>query len=108
MTKLTSTLIAVAGLALSGSALPGCAPPASAKAPETAGQYIDDLVITTKVKAAFLEESSLKSFEIGVKTYKDVVQLSGFVDSARSVQLAGQLASRVKGVSIVKNNLIVK
>jgi osmotically-inducible protein OsmY len=105
MAKLTLTIIAAAGLALSAIASLG---PASIRADETAGQYIDNSVITTKVKAAILEEPSLKSFQISVKTNKDIVQLSGFVDSARSVRRAGEVASGVKGVSSVRNDLIVK
>jgi osmotically-inducible protein OsmY len=94
-----------AGLALSGTAFLGCG---SARTEESTGEYIDNSVITTKVKAAMLEDSSLKSLGIGVKTYKDIVQLSGFVDTAESARRAGKLASGVKGVSSVKNDLIVK
>lgn len=75
---------------------------------ESTGQYIDDSVITTKVKAAILEEKSLKSLQINVKTYKGQAQLSGFVDSAQSVIKAGEVAGRVKGVEDVKNDLLVK
>jgi osmotically-inducible protein OsmY len=65
---------------------------------ESTGQYIDDSVITTNVKAAILDEPSLKVFQISVKTYQGVVQLSGFVDSAQSVKKAGEVAGRVEGV----------
>lgn len=75
---------------------------------ESTGQYIDDSVITTKVKAAIFDESTLKTFQINVKTFKGVVQLSGFVDSAQSVTKAGQIAGSVEGVTEVKNDLIVK
>ena len=75
---------------------------------ESTGQYIDDSVITTKVKAAIFDESTLKTFQISVKTFKGVVQLSGFVDSAQSVTKAGQIAGSVEGVTEVKNDLIVK
>ena len=50
----------------------------------------------------------MRTAQIGVTTYKDTVQLSGFVDSARNVRRAGELAAGVKGVSSVKNDLIVK
>ena len=72
------------------------------------GQIVDDSVITTKVKAAILEEPSLKTLQISVETYKGVVQLSGFVDSSQSVKKAGEVAGRVAGVVSVKNNLTVK
>ncbi len=72
------------------------------------GEYIDDSVITTKVKAAILDEPTLKVMQINVETFKGEVQLSGFVDSAQSVQKAGEVARGVKGVKSVKNNLIVK
>jgi osmotically-inducible protein OsmY len=105
MAKLTLTIVTAAGLALSGTAFLGCA---STRTHESAGEYIDDSVITTKVKAAILEEPSLKYFQISVKTYKGIVQLSGFVDSEQAVRRAGQVASDVQGVSSVRNDLIVK
>ncbi len=75
---------------------------------ESTGQYIDDSVITAKVKAAILDEPSLKVFQINVETYQGVVQLSGFVDSAQSVKKAGEVAGSVAGVKEVKNDLVVK
>ena len=75
---------------------------------ESTGQYIDDSVITTKVKAGILDEEKLKSLQINVKTFKGVVQLSGFVDSMQSVTRAGEVARRVEGVKDVKNDLVVK
>ncbi len=75
---------------------------------ESTGEYVDDSVITTKVKALLAEDNLLKSFEIGVETYKGIVQLSGFVDSQQAVDKAGEIARSVKGVTSVKNNLNVK
>ncbi|MGD0276711.1 MAG: BON domain-containing protein [Syntrophales bacterium] len=75
---------------------------------ESAGNYIDDSVITTKVKSLLAADDFLKSFQIGVETYKGTVQLSGFVDSQKSVDKAGEIVRRVEGVKSVKNNLIVK
>lgn len=75
---------------------------------ESTGQYVDDSVITTKVKTAIFNEPTLKSFQINVKTYKAVVQLSGFVDSSQNVTKAGEVAGAVEGVVSVKNDLIVK
>ena len=75
---------------------------------ESTGEYVDDSVITTKVKALLANDDFLKSFQISVETHKGVVQLSGFVNSESAVNKAGQIASSVKGVSSVKNDLIVK
>lgn len=85
--------------------LAGCA--ATAKS-ESTGQYIDDTVITTRVKTAILEHPALKSAEINVETYKGVVQLSGFVSSPDKVNIAMQAARDVKGVTSVKNDMRLK
>ncbi len=81
---------------------------ASTSKQESAGEYVDDSVITTKVKSLLAGDDFLKSFQIGVETYKGVVQLSGFVDSQRAVDKAVQIARSVKGVSSVKNSLVIK
>lgn len=75
---------------------------------ESTGAYLDDSVITTKVKAAVLNEPTLKSAEINVETYKGVVQLTGFVSSQASINKAAEIARSVKGVTSVKNDMIVK
>jgi osmotically-inducible protein OsmY len=75
---------------------------------ESTGQYVDNSVITTKVKAAIFKEPSLKTLQINVKTYKAVVQLSGFVDSKQSITRAGEIARGVEGVESVENDLVVK
>ena len=71
---------------------------------ESTGEYLDDSLITTKVKAAILAEPSLKVTQINVETYKGVVQLSGFVDSADAARKAVEVARSVKGVTDVKND----
>jgi hyperosmotically inducible protein len=81
---------------------------ASTSKQEGAGEYVDDSVITTKVKTMLANDDFLKSFEITVETYKGTVQLSGFVDSQKAIDKAGEIASSVKGVKSVKNNLNVK
>lgn len=86
-------------------ALAACA---STRTHESTGEYVDDSTITTKVKALLAEDDFLKSFQIGVETYKGVVQLSGFVNSQQAVSKAGEITRSVKGVRSVKNNLIVK
>jgi len=72
------------------------------------GEYVDDSVITTKVKSMLAADDFLKSFQISVETYKGIVQLSGFVGSQQAVDTAGEIARSVKGVTSVKNNLNVK
>jgi len=75
---------------------------------EGTGEYVDDSVITAKVKAAIFNEPTLKSAEINVETFKGVVQLSGFVSSVANINKAIELARSVKGVSAVKNSMRVK
>jgi osmotically-inducible protein OsmY len=81
---------------------------ASTPKQSSTGEYIDDSVITTKVKALLAEDNFLKSFEISVETYKGTVQLSGMVASQNAVDQAVQIARGVAGVKSVKNDLIVK
>lgn len=83
----------------------GCA---SSPTQKSAGDYVDDSVITTKVKAALFDEPTLKSFEFKVKTYKGTVQLSGFVRSDRDIDKAITIARGVPGVSSVKNDMELK
>jgi osmotically-inducible protein OsmY len=81
---------------------------ASTSKQESTGEYVDDSVITTKVKSLLAADDFLKSFQISVETYKGVVQLSGFVNSQKAVDKAGEIVRSVKGVKSIKNNLIVK
>jgi hyperosmotically inducible protein len=81
---------------------------ASTPKQESTGEYVDNSVITTKVKALLAEDDFLKSFQISVETYKGIVQLSGFVNSQQAVNKAGQIAKSVQGVKSVRNDLIVK
>lgn len=75
---------------------------------ESTGQYMDDSVITTKVKTAIFNEPDLKSAEINVETFKGVVQLSGFVSSQASINKALQVARAVGGVKSVQNEMHIK
>ena len=100
-----SKYLSAAFLALTLLTAVGCA---STSKSEGTGEYIDDTVITSKVKAAILGESTLKSAEINVETFKGVVQLSGFVSSPAAASKAVELARAVKGVSSVKNDMRVK
>jgi len=83
----------------------GCA---STSTKEGTGEYVDDTVITTKVKAAIFNEPTLKSMEINVETFKGAVQLSGFVKSQADINRAVDVARGVKGVSSVKNDMRIK
>ena len=86
-------------------ALAGCV---STPTTEGTGAYVEDTVITTKVKAVILNEPSLKSREINVETFKGIVQLSGFVSSEADAMRAVEVARTVKGVMSVKNDMRVK
>lgn len=83
----------------------GCA---STETQSGTGEYIDDTVITTKVKTAIFNDSTLKSSEINVETFKGVVQLSGFVTSEEDTETAVRLAREVKGVKSVNNDMQLK
>jgi hypothetical protein len=103
MTGLNRILAILAALAMAVTL--GCASTAKS---EGTGEYVDDTVITAKVKTAILGESTLKSSEINVETFKGVVQLSGFVNSKSDVNKAVVVAQNVKGVKSVKNDMRVK
>ena len=81
---------------------------ATTHAQESTGEYVDDSVITAKVKALLAEDDFLKSFQISVETNKGTVELSGSVDSRDAVNKAGEIARGVEGVISVKNNLMLK
>jgi len=83
----------------------GCA---ATRTQESTGEYVDDSTITAKVKAAIFDDPALKVLQINVETFKGVVQLSGFVNSAEIRSRAAVVASRVSGVKSVKNNIVVK
>jgi osmotically-inducible protein OsmY len=99
--KIASTLIA----ALMLTSVVGCA---STAQQESTGQYFDDTVITTSVKAAILNDPSLKVAEINVETFKGVVQLSGFVRSQENMTTAINVTRGVNGVKSVKNDMRLK
>ena len=99
--RIVSSLLA----ALMLTTVVGCA---STSKQESVGEYVDDSVITTGVKAAILNEPTLKVSEINVETFKGVVQLSGFVAAADSVATASTVARSVKGVKSVKNDIRLK
>lgn len=102
MTKRVATAIFTATVAFT---IVGCS---STGTRESTGEYVDDSVITGKVKAAIFNEPTLKATEINVETYKGDVQLSGFVAQPQDAQKAAEVARGVKGVSSVKNDIRVK
>jgi osmotically-inducible protein OsmY len=99
--KRLSTLVLAAVLV---SAL-GCT---STPTRESAGEYMSDSWITTKVKAALVEDSQVKATEVNVETYKGTVQLSGFVSSDAAMQQAVRLARGIQGVTSVKNDMRIR
>ena len=104
MTSIVRKLASLVGVLFVAMAL-GCA---STAKQEGTGEYIDDTVITGKVKAAIFNEPTLKSAEINVETFKGIVQLSGFVSSAANESTAMRVASNVAGVKSVKNDMRLK
>ena len=104
MRNITRKLLSLAGALLMATAL-GCA---STAKQEGTGEYVDDTVITGKVKAAILQEPTLKSAEINVETFKGTVQLSGFVSSVAAEKTAMTVARNIEGVRSVKNYMRLK
>jgi len=100
MKKLITACFLAASLLLSG-----CTATATQ---ESTGEYIDNTVITTKVKAALFDAKGLDATGITVKSYKGTVQLSGFVKTQKEVKEANMVARKVKGVKKVENDLLVK
>ena len=75
---------------------------------EGTGEYVDDSLITSKVKAAFAADPTVKATQVNVETFKGTVQLSGFVDSRESAEKAVEIARGVKGVKSVKNDTVIR
>ena len=103
--KLLGKYLSALLLALTMITAVGCA---STPRQESTGEYIDDSVITAKVKASILDQPTLKVFEIKVDTFKGVVHLSGFVNSPDAVSKAADVARGVAGVKSVQNDLRLK
>ena len=83
----------------------GCA---SSPTRESTGEYVDDSTITAKVKAALVKDPIVKALDVKVETFKGAVQLSGFVNTETEKTQAGSLAAAVRGVTAVKNDIVVK
>ena len=99
----TATLLLAACMA--GTVVVGCS---GTPTQESAGQAVDDGVVTAKVKAALVADPVTKAHQINVETFKGTVQLSGFVDSRESAQKAVEIARGVKGVKSVKNDTVIR
>ena len=82
--------------------------PVAACSGESAGEYVDDSVISNTVRAKLLDDSDLNIFQIDVTTLQGEVQISGFVESQADKDRAGQVARGVDGVREVHNNLVVR
>jgi osmotically-inducible protein OsmY len=104
MHKLTWLRSAMMALTVSAS-IAACAP---MQGRETAGEYVDDAAITAKIKAELVRDRDLPATQIRVETMQNVVQLSGFVDTATQKAKAGQVARQIQGVKDVKNDIIVR
>jgi hyperosmotically inducible periplasmic protein len=74
---------------------------------DTVHEYVDDATITAKVKAVFAKDKFVKGYEISVRTDHGVVDLTGNVKSKQESDRATKLATRVKYVTAVHNNLTV-
>lgn len=101
----TNWLRDAAMAALVAAALAACAP---MQGRETPGEYVDDTAITAKIKAELIRDKELPATQIRVETMQNVVQLSGFVDTAAQKAKAGQVARQTSGVRDVKNDIIVR
>lgn len=83
----------------------GCAPTPTR---ESFGEYVDDTSLTTRVKAALLADKQVSGLAINVETFKGVVQLSGFANNEAERRRAHELAHGVKGVTTVRNDVLLK
>ena len=103
--KISQLMASLVVVGLLAAPVTGCS---STSTRESTGEYVDDAAISTKVRAELIGDKDLNVFQIDVTTFKGVVQLSGFVNSASAKARAGSVAESVPGVKEVHNNLIVK
>ena len=99
---------ALAFAAIAGStilAVTGCA---VVRKQETVGAYVDDATITASVKARFVDDKTVDAGAINVQTLKGTVLLAGFAKSAAEKNQAESIARNVKGVTAVRNELVVR
>ena len=74
---------------------------------ETMGQNIDDGTLTTSVKTQLASDKLVTLTRVGVETDNGIVHLTGEVETAEQKARIGSIASQVKGVKRVVNNLQV-
>lgn len=103
-----SALLLVSVLPLGAFAQQPAQPTPPPPARETPGEYIDDAAITAKVKAAFVKDKAVNATDVKVETYKGTVQLSGFAASSAAIERAVELAGKVPGVKMVRNDIRLK
>lgn len=101
MKSFSKTLFLLA-MTLMLATLAGCA---GSDTRSSTGEYLDDVAITTRVKAAIMNDPDLRSSEISVETFRNVVQLSGFVSSQAEINAAVELTRSVAGVQSVRNDM---
>ena len=100
-TKLLTAAVAAIGLL-------GAMVVSAEEARRSFGEYADDKVVHTKVKAALSSDDTTEAHEINVEVNKGIVQLNGFVETEKEKAQAAVVAQGVEGVKQVENNLIVK
>jgi osmotically-inducible protein OsmY len=103
--RLAHRFTAILSAIMMATVVVACAPTSTR---EGTGEYIDDTIITSKVKAALAADPEVKATEVNVETFKGNVQLSGFVSSEDDVRKAMDLARNVQGVKSVKNDMRIK
>ena len=96
-------MIRVAAALLVLFALSGC----QALTGRTAGRNVDDLTITTSVKARLVADKLSNFTRIDVDTVNAVVSLNGLVESEDEKRRAEDIASLVDGVKQIVNDLQV-
>lgn len=91
--------------AIAATTVVGCA---VTREQSTVGEYVDDATITTQVKAKFADDKTVSAMAISVETLRGTVQLSGFAKTAAERSQAEAIASRVKGVKAIQNNIVIR
>lgn len=104
----TRIILVAAALLCGGAPMLGLAGCAGGPMSKSTGEYIDDAALTTKVKAELFRDPIVSGMAVNVDTYKGVVQLNGFVNTAQQKTRAEQIARNVPGVQNVQNKLTVK
>jgi hypothetical protein len=75
---------------------------------ETMGEKLDDSAITSKVKMELLKNKETSAIKTKVKTENGVVTLTGKAKNGAEKELVTKIASGVKGVKKINNNMVVQ